>query len=292
MGKEVFFRKIRVDKEEFVPLNTMSSHSCIIAADLDTMDLEKAKQRIIEFIRRKAEEAGVSGAVVGISGGIDSALAAALAAEALGPENVLGLHLPESGTTPKVDTEDSNLLAEWLGIEFQIADISQILKAFQVLFPEYEASDRLAQGNLKARFRMSMLYFHANRLNRLVLGTGNKTELLTGYYTKYGDGGVDLEPLGDLYKTEVWELSRILKIPNSLIAKKPSAGLWSGQTDEADLGISYALLDKVLRLLEAKQRPEKIWKQTGVSKTQIHSIQKRIQRNLHKRRMPPTVLVH
>lgn len=252
------------------------------------MDLEKAKQTIIKFIRQKAKEAGVSGAVVGISGGIDSALIATLAVQALGPENVLGIHLPEAGMTPEADSEDSKALAEWLGIEYQTIDISKILEAFLAAFPESEAADRLAKGNLKARVRMSALYFHANHLNRLVLGTGNKTEILIGYYTKYGDGGVDLEPIGELYKTEVWELARKLGVPKSIINKKPSAGLWSGQTDEADLGMPYETLDKVLRLLEEEQSPEDIAKKIGISKEQIHSIQQRIQKNMHKREGPPT----
>ncbi|MDD3042807.1 MAG: NAD+ synthase [Methanosarcinaceae archaeon] len=252
------------------------------------MDLEKAKETIIEFIRQKAEEAGVSGAVVGISGGIDSALIATLAVQALGPDNVLGIHLPETGMTPEADSEDSKALAKGLGIEFRMIDISKIFEAFLTAFPESKAADRLSKGNLKARIRMSALYFHANHLNRLVLGTGNKTEILIGYYTKYGDGGVDLEPIGDLYKTEVWELARKLGVPDSIINKKPSAGLWSGQTDEADLGISYETLDKVLRLLEEERSPEEIAEKIGISKEQILSIRQRIRNNMHKREVPPT----
>ncbi len=184
------------------------------------MDFEKAQNRIIDFIRHETGKAGINGAVVGISGGIDSALTATLAVKALGKDRVLGIHMPESSLTPAADSEDAKILADWLGIEYRTIDISGIVSAFMAAVPESESADRLTRGNLKARTRMSLLYFHANQLNCMVIGTGNKTEILLGYYTKYGDGGVDLEPIGGLYKTEVWELSRRLGIPGSLITKK------------------------------------------------------------------------
>ncbi|WP_410507381.1 NAD+ synthase [Methanosarcina hadiensis] len=251
------------------------------------MDLEKAQNRIIDFIRDKTDRAGVSGAVVGISGGIDSALTATLSVKALGKDRVLGIHMPESSLTLASDSEDARTLADWLGIEYRTIDISGIISAFMAAVPGSESSDRLTKGNLKARTRMSLLYFHANQLNRMVMGTGNKTEILLGYYTKYGDGGVDLEPIGGLYKTEVWELSRRLGIPEPLITKKPSAGLWAGQTDEAELGISYVKVDEVLRMIEDGLEPEKILNRTGVSAEQLSSVVQRIERNEHKRKAPP-----
>ena len=251
------------------------------------MDLEKAQNRIIDFIRNETGKAGLNGAVVGISGGIDSALTATLAVKALGKDRVLGIHMPESSLTPAADIEDAKILACWLGIEYRIIDISGIVSAFMVAVPESGSADRLTRGNLKARTRMSLLYFHANQLNRMVIGTGNKTELLLGYYTKYGDGGVDLEPIGGLYKTEIWELSRRLGIPEPLITKKPSAGLWAGQTDEAELGISYVKVDEVLRMLEEGAETEKILNNTGVSVEQLSSVTRRIERNEHKRKAPP-----
>jgi len=251
------------------------------------MDLEKAQNRIIEFIRNETGKAGVDGVVVGISGGIDSALTATLAVKALGKEKVLGLHLPESSLTPFADSEDAKILADWLGIEYRTIDIAGIVSAFMAAVPESESADRLTRGNLKARTRMSLLYFHANRLNRMVIGTGNKTEILLGYYTKYGDGGVDLEPIGGIYKTEVWELSRRLGIPDPLITKKPSAGLWAGQTDEAELGISYLKVDEVLRMIENGTEPEQILDATGISVEQLNSVTRRIERNEHKRKAPP-----
>lgn len=251
------------------------------------MDLEKAQNRIIDFIRDKTDRAGVSGAVVGISGGIDSALTATLSVKALGKDRVLGIHMPESSLTPAFDSEDAKTLADWLGIEYRTIDISGIISAFMAAVPGSESAGRLTKGNLKARTRMSLLYFHANKLNRMVMGTGNKTEILLGYYTKYGDGGVDLEPIGGLYKTEVWELSRRLGIPESLITKKPSAGLWAGQTDEAELGISYVKVDEVLRMIEDGLEPEKILNRTEVSAEQLSSVIQRIERSEHKRKAPP-----
>jgi NAD+ synthase len=251
------------------------------------MDLEIVQNEIIDFIRSETHKAGVDGAVIGISGGIDSALTAALTVKALGKDKVLGIHMPESGLTPSTDSEDAKTLADWLGIEFQTIDISEIILAFMASVPESEAADKLTRGNLKARVRMSLLYFHANQLNRMVMGTGNKTEIILGYFTKYGDGGVDLEPIGGLYKTEVWELSRRIGVPESLITKKPSAGLWAGQTDEAELGISYVKVDQVLRMLELNEAPETILNTLGISIEQLNSVMKRIERSEHKRKAAP-----
>jgi NAD+ synthase len=254
---------------------------------IDSMNLEIAQNKIIDFIRNETRKAGVSGAVVGISGGIDSALAATLTVKALGKDKVLGIHMPESGLTPYEDSKDARVLADWLEIEFQTIDISGIISAFMAAVPESESADRLSMGNLKARTRMSLLYFHANRMNRMVIGTGNKTEILLGYFTKYGDGGVDLEPIGGLYKTEVWELSRRLGIPEPLITKKPSAGLWAGQTDEAELGISYVKVDEVLKMLERNEDPEVIQSTLKISVEQLNSVKRRIERSEHKRNAPP-----
>jgi NAD+ synthase len=254
---------------------------------IDSMNLEIMQNKIIDFIWNETHKAGVSGAVVGISGGIDSALISALTVKALGKDKVLGIHMPEYGLTPATDSEDAKTLADWLGIDFRTIDISGIISAFMDAVPENESADRLSKGNLKARVRMSLLYFHANQMNRMVMGTGNKTEILLGYYTKYGDGGVDIEPIGGLYKTEVWELSHRLGIPESLITKKPSAGLWAGQTDEAELGISYTKVDRMLIMLEQNEAPETILNTLGVSIEQLNSVIKRIRRNEHKRKAPP-----
>ncbi len=207
------------------------------------------KEKITDFIRQKVREAGSDGAVIGLSGGIDSALTAYLAVEALGADKVLGLLLPEKGITPRQDIDDATEVAKILGIEHKIIDISEVLCSFSSSIPDYDMNNLLSNGNLKARTRMCILYYHANLMHRMVVGTGNKTELLLGYFTKYGDGGVDIEPIGGLYKTQVRGLSRLMGVPARIIEKTPTAGLWQGQTDEGELGVTYEVADKILTML-------------------------------------------
>ena len=161
------------------------------------------KDKIAAFIKSKVRESGAEGAVIGLSGGIDSTLTAYLTVEALGPDNVLGIMLPESGVTSKHDVDDAQEVARVLGIEHKVIEISPVLQAFSSAIPGFDSDAKTANGNLKARTRMCILYYHANLMHRMVVGTGNKTELLLGYFTKYGDGGVDIEPIGVLYKTQV-----------------------------------------------------------------------------------------
>ncbi len=255
------------------------------------MDFEKAKETIVDLIRTKTQEAGVNSAVVGLSGGIDSALTAYLTVEALGHENVLGIHLPELNVTPAEDVLDATEVADQLNIEFKTIDISEILSSFMYSIPESNDATPLTNGNLKARIRMSVLYYYANLSGRMVMGTGNKTEIMLGYYTKYGDGGVDIEPIGDLYKTEVMELSRMVGVPEGIITKPPSAGLWVGQTDEEELGISYVVVDKMLEMLLDGKNPEYIQDILGVSGEQMDSIIQRISANIHKSQAPPIAVL-
>ncbi len=255
------------------------------------MDFEKAKEIIVDLIRTKTQEAGVNSAVVGLSGGIDSALTAYLTVEALGHENVLGIHLPELNVTPAEDVLDATEVADRLNIEFKTIDISEILSSFMYSIPESNDATPLTNGNLKARIRMSVLYYYANLSGRMVMGTGNKTEIMLGYYTKYGDGGVDIEPIGDLYKTEVMELSRMVGVPEGIITKPPTAGLWVGQTDEEELGISYVVVDKMLEMLLDAKDPEYIQDILGVSGEQMDSIIQRISANIHKSQVPPIAVL-
>ncbi len=251
------------------------------------MDINKAKDIIVEFIRDKTEESGASGAVIGISGGIDSALTAYLSVEALGKENVLGIHMPELNITPAEDVLDATEVAERLGIELKTADVSGPFAAFMESMPVSHDSLYHANGNLKARIRMSMLYYYANMMNRFVMGTGNKTEILLGYFTKYGDGGVDLEPIGELYKTEVKEMSEILGVPDGIIKKAPSARLWPDQTDEGELGITYAKVDRFLALLLEGETAQVAQNTLGLSPEQRESVISRINANIHKQKTPP-----
>ncbi|NKQ39720.1 MAG: NAD+ synthase [Methanosarcinales archaeon] len=249
--------------------------------------LEKHKNKIIEFIRNKINESNASGAIIGLSGGIDSTLVAHLTVEALGKDSVIGIHLPDSNLVRNEDKLDAEKQAKSLGIEFKTIDISEILNSFMDVIPDGNQSDNRTKGNLKARIRMAILYFYANSFNKMVIGTGNRTEILLGYYTKYGDGGVDILPIGNLYKTEVRALSRYLGISEEIISKAPSAGLWEGQTDEEELGLSYELIDQMLIAYENNENLTIIQKNKEISDVKFNNILSRIPLNLHKRKTPP-----
>jgi NAD+ synthase len=205
----------------------------------------RVADRISHWIREKVEEAGAEGIVLGMSGGIDSSLTAVLAKRALG-DAVLGVLMPcHSGST---DLEHAQMVAAKFDIEIEYVDLTP---AFDSLVGELPPGNKIAAANLKPRLRMTVLYYFANSRNYLVAGTGNKTELSIGYFTKYGDGGVDILPLGGLLKRQVRELARDLGIPQEIITKPPSAGLWEGQTDEGEMGISYEALDEILVAIES-----------------------------------------
>ena len=205
------------------------------------MDFLSVEKKIEDFISKQVKTAGAHGVVLGLSGGIDSAVVATLAARALGPENVLALVMP-SLVTKHDDVDDAELVAEQLEIATRIIPIKDILESYE----PHISHDDLAMGNLAARVRMCLLYYHANHFNYLVAGTGNKSEISIGYFTKFGDGGCDIQPIGDLYKTQVFELAGTLGVSRKIVNKKPSAGLWPGQTDEKEIGITYEKLDKML----------------------------------------------
>ncbi len=246
------------------------------------------RKQIVSFIDAKVREAGAEGAVIGLSGGIDSALTAYLSVEALGKQNVLGLMLPEKGISDAEDLDDAVEIAKILGIAYEIVEISPVLNSFSSVIPVFDINEKIANGNLKARTRMCILYYHANIMNRLVIGTGNKTELLLGYFTKYGDGGVDIEPIGGLYKTQVRELSRHMRIPSRIINKTPTAGLWPGQTDESELGVSYELADKILTLMVDEKKDISELKGSFPPEI-VGALAARMYSNLHKR-MPPKAI--
>jgi NAD+ synthase len=200
---------------------------------------------LTRFIRDAVETSGTSGVVLGLSGGIDSSLAAALAARALGPERVHGFLLPYRTSSPESEA-DARRVAEHLGLPHRKIDISPMIDAYFAMETDADAGRR---GNKMARERMTILFDQAKRLGALVLGTSNKTEILLGYSTVFGDNASSLNPLGDLYKHQVWQLSRHLELPEEVVAKRPSADLWPGQTDEDEMGFDYATADEVLWLL-------------------------------------------
>jgi NAD+ synthase len=214
-----------------------------------------AEAVLTSFIRDAVETSGTQGVVVGLSGGVDSSLSAGLAARALGPERVHGFLLPYRTSSPESE-RDARAVAGHLGIPHRVIDISPMVDAYFEIEADAPAERR---GNKMARERMTILFDQAKKLDALVLGTSNKTEILLGYSTVFGDNASSLNPLGDLYKCQIWQLSRHLGLPSEVIDKAPSADLWPGQTDEGELGFSYETADEVLYLLfDLGLRPEEI----------------------------------
>ena len=219
-----------------------------------------------------------------MSGGIDSTLVAYLACEAVGPDNVFGITMP-SATTPTEDNIHGGEVAQNLGMNYKQIAIDSILKEYLSL--TQLDNNNLAIGNLKARIRMSMLYYYANYKNYLVIGTGNKSEILIGYFTKHGDGACDMEPIGDLYKSEVFKLSEYLNISEEILNKPPRAGLWEGQSDEDEIGMSYDLLDKILYFYTEKDmKNTEIAQKLDISVDDVDMIITKIKRSEHKSKVP------
>ena len=234
--------------------------------------MQQLSSRLVDWLREKAREAGAKGVVVGMSGGIDSSVVAVLCKQAF-PDNVLGLLIPCHSITE--DMEHAQLAARKFGIPTETVVLDSVYDGLMSVLPSDGGEHgRLAKGNLKPRLRMAIVYFFANRLNYLVVGSSNRCELGVGYFSKYGDGGVDIMPLGNLVKSQVRDLARHLGIPQVIIDKPPSAGLWAGQTDEQEMGLTYDQLDAYFTTGEA---PE----------TVRRKIEERIARNAHKRATPP-----
>lgn len=239
---------------------------------------------IHSFIKQKIEEAQADGVVIGLSGGLDSAIVTKLCTDALGPNKVLALIMPDTATSEE-DIKDALGFANKLGVEYRVIDISEMVESFKNLLSPLELDDK-ALGNIKARCRMIVLYIHANLSNKVVMGASNKSELLTGYFTKFGDGGADFSPIGDLYKTQIIELAKAIEIPKNIINKPPSASLWEGQTDESELNIQYQLLDRILMGIELRLAAKDISEKVGVEETEVLRIQDMVEKNVHKRKMP------
>ncbi len=238
------------------------------------MKPDKAERKIVKFIGRYFESSGKRTAIVGLSGGLDSAATLALCVKALGKKNVLAVLLPSS-STPADDLGDASDLASQLGVRVAKIEIEPVISPFREL-----AADRLSRANVSARVRMIILYSLAQKQGGLVVGTGDKSEFLLGYFTKYGDGGADLFPIGGLYKTEVRQLARALGVPARIVNKPPSPALWLGQTAEAELGFSYEAADKVLSAIEKGATKKKLVRKFG--KELAASVLSRIEKNRHK----------
>ena len=246
------------------------------------LNLKEVHNELVEFLRENFKKAGFSKAVLGLSGGIDSALVAYLLRDALGKENVLAIMMPYKSSNPD-SLNHAKLVVEDLKINAKTIEITNMIDAY---FKNEKDASSLRMGNKMARERMSILFDYSSKENALVVGTSNKTEIYLGYSTQFGDSACALNPIGDLYKTNIWDLSRYLKIPNELIEKKPSADLWEGQTDEQEMGLTYKEADQVLyRMLEENKTVKEILAE-GFSKDLVDNILKRMNRSEYKRRMP------
>jgi len=242
---------------------------------------EEVSTIIKDFIRTYVKNSGCNGVVIGLSGGVDSAVVACLCKETLGKKNTRCVFLPNE-TTPELDLKHLALIVKKLGLSYKKEEITSVVEEISkhcVIKP-----DKFALANIKARVRMILLFEYANMTKSLVCGTSNKSEILVGYFTKYGDGGADIQPIGDLYKTQVWELAKYLKIPQAIISKPPTAGLWKGQTDEKELKMSYKNLDVVLAGLEQKIDFDEMAKIAGVKASEVERIHLMRVKSQHKRR--------
>ena len=238
------------------------------------MDYSRLADEIAAWMGTTLSAAGAQGFVIGLSGGVDSATTAALCKRVAG-DNVLGVWMPCHSVSE--DDVFSRMAAEALGIERITVDLCEPYDAFLAALPE---GIKMARANLKPRLRMSTVYYLAQANNYLVAGTGNKPEIMVGYFTKYGDGGVDLEPLGELFKHEVRGLARALGVPQPVIDRAPSPGLWPGQTDEGEMGITYAEIDAILAAWAAGEAPD-------LPADRIAKVEGMVSRSAHKRAIPP-----
>jgi NAD+ synthase len=253
--------------------------------NLDFADIET---RITHFIKEYVSNSQAKGVVLGLSGGIDSATTTALCSKALGNQNVLALILPEEETRNQKDINDAETIAKQFKIKTQIVDITQALESVYTTIPIYDQKNQICKGNIKARTRMIILYYYANKLNKMVCGSSNKSETLMGYFTKWGDGAADLAPIMDLYKTQVRKLAITLGIPESIALKPATPALWPNQTTEGELGIKYEILDLILYGLEKFMTTNEIAKQLNIKQTTIEAIKNRLRYNEHKRQHAKT----
>ena len=248
-----------------------------------TIDPESTITSISRFLVEKLDRSGLSGYVIGLSGGIDSALSATLAVKAVGVAKVYGVLMPYKTSSPE-SRKDASEVAEWLGIDHRVVDISPMIDAY---YPEITDTMRIRAGNKMARERMSILFDVAHGMKRMVLGTGNRTEIALGYTTWYGDAACSLNPVGQLYKTDVRMLAKHLDLPQAVQQKKPSADLWVGQTDEGEIGVTYDEIDRLLvRILDDGERSKSVLEKEGFNGNNIDRVITLINGNAFKRNTP------
>jgi len=244
------------------------------------LNYEKLVTAIQYWIKDYFELANADGLIIGISGGIDSSVTAALCVNAIGKNKVYGLSLPCESISE--DIEDAKLIAKQLGFNFKVIDLTAIYRKYLNDLTPFISPIKKATANLKSRMRMITLYYFGQSLgNSLIVGTGNRAEIAIGYFTKYGDGGTDIEPIGRLFKQEVREIAKLLKIPDKIINKPPSPGLWLGQTDEGEIGLSYNIIDEILYRIDNDLDFE------GLEKKNIEKVKALMRNAEHKLKMPP-----
>ncbi|GAB7094150.1 NAD+ synthase [Halolamina litorea] len=250
-------------------------------------ELETVREEIVSFIRETVDAAGAEGAVLGLSGGIDSTLTAYLAVEALGEEGLHGLTMPARVSDDDL-MSDAEAVAESLGITYDLIEIEPIAEQFDKAFPE-GVEDTTAAGNVRVRTRGVLNYYVANTENRIVLGTGNRSEAMTGYFTKYGDQAVDCNPIGDLYKQQVRQLAAHVGVPHELVMQTPTAEMWEDQTDEEEMGLNYDHLDAVLALHVdgPLSKAATIRYVDGITEDHVDRVVELVEGSAHKRSMPP-----
>ena len=256
------------------------------------MNWEKETQRIEEFIKLYITISGTKGIILGLSGGIDSAVVAVLAKRAIKKENIHCYYLPMLNTNDDIDKKHIKKLCERFDLTYKIREIG--LDTEGIIDDSFtEGISKLNYGNIKARIRMTILYHYANRLNCLVVGTTNKSEYKIGYFTKYGDGAVDFEPIQHLYKTEIFELAKYLNIPEEIINKHPTAGLWKDQTDEKEIGMSYEQLDKILKFIKRniiiKKQKSYSTSWGNIETCDINKVLDMMNSAKHKQKQPPSL---
>lgn len=248
------------------------------------LNLNKELTRILDFIRGYLDQSGFSKLILGLSGGIDSAVSAALAVKAIGSDNVNAILMPYKNSHPD-SQKDAEDIAKQLGVKCEVVDITPMTDAY---FDRYQPeADALRRGNWMARTRMCVLYDLSAKYHALVVGTSNRTELLVGYFTQYGDSACALEPIGHLYKSEVWALATLLDIPEKIIRKTPTADLWKGQTDEAELGFSYLQLDNILYALTELDLNVQASETLDYPREAYLKVEKMMQRSAFKRNPTP-----
>ncbi|WP_273835813.1 NAD+ synthase [Halococcus sp. PRR34] len=260
---------------------------------LSENELDARREHILQFVRETVDDAGADGAVLGLSGGIDSTLTAYLAVEALGTDGLHGLVMP-SEVNDDANMSDAERVADDLDIAYDVIAIEPVVESFREAFPADLDTDSdfaaltTAVGNVRVRTRAIFNYFAANLENRIVLGTGNRSEALAGYFTKYGDQAVDCNPIGNLYKVQVRQLARHLGVPDDLVAKTPTAGMWVGQTDEEEMGLSYDVLDAVLALhIDGPLSKSATVRELAIDEAAVERVEGLVARSEHKRQMPP-----